>query len=282
MCAKAIVGPPVQTAKVGTGPGSRCTVLAAEEVGGMNGSEDLVGEVVADGEPKRAPGICVVGVVLPWQGVVVVLAVVVGLTALALSRDARVGVVRVEQASSNATSTTTTTAASSTTTATIDVASTSAAPLATGSASAPASAAVAVPTTKAGSTPTTSASPTSTTDPAPSTTAPTTTTTSPCSTSASGGVANLRIVQLGREGADLEWDCFPGIDPQQYHFDGAYVAERKGGEYGEEWTARNTVYQGTRFMPRALSPGTEYRFRIAPYRDGRPGVWEEIVVRTNA
>lgn len=95
-------------------------------------------------------------------------------------------------------------------------------------------------------------------------------------------MANLRPSRVGHESADIEWDCYPGIDPNQYHYDGAYVIERKGGAYGTGWTATNKIYSGTKAMPMALDPDTDYWFRVAPLQNGQPGVWEEIAIRTLA
>lgn len=95
-------------------------------------------------------------------------------------------------------------------------------------------------------------------------------------------MANLRASRVGRESADIEWDCYPGIDPAQYHYDGAYVFSRKGGIYAPDWTAPLKVYSGTKAMPMALDPDTDYWFRVAPLQNGQPGVWEEIAVHTLA
>ena len=234
-----------------------------------------------------------VGIFVPWQAVVAVLALVVGLTTFALGRDGGERVVRLEQASANsdpADSTTSTVTGESTTTSTAEVdeagAVTSPPPIATTTPLPSAAAA----TTIAPSTTITApiaqvTSPPATSPPVtPVPTAPptTTTTTPPCTASTSGGVANLRVTRVGRNSADIDWDCYPGIDPATNHHDGAYYFERKGGSSGTEWSGRVAVYSGTRAMPAALDADTVYWFRVAPVQpDGQPGQWEEISLRTN-
>ena len=131
---------------------------------------------------------------------------------------------------------------------------------------------------------------TATTEPRPTTTttvsvpsSTTTTSTVPpivCASSPAGGVANLRVSRISQESADIVWDCFPGVDPAHYYYDGAYVSEEKGGQYGTDWGPALKVYSGTKIMPVNLQPGTDYWFRIAPLQNGQPGVWEEIAVHT--
>ena len=228
-------------------------------------------------EERRAGGVRLVGIFVPWQAVALTLTLVVVLTVLVSREGSDPGIVRIEQTASQAQAgqdSTTSTTDPATTTSTTPAAD----PTSTSTTASP----ISIPASSSSSTTTTtrpvSTSTTATTTPVAVPT-PTTTTTAPCRASASGGVANLRATRIGREGAELQWDCFPGYDPLEYYYDGAYVESRKGGQY-TDWTSPIQIYAGTKSLPMALEPDTEYTFRIAPLHNGQPGVWEEITIRT--
>ena len=226
-------------------------------------------------DERRSGGVRFVGIFVPWQAVAFTLTVVVVLTALVSRGGSDPDTVRVEQTASEAPAgqdSTTSTIAPSTTSSTTPAA----VPVSTSTTASP----ISVPSSSSSST-TTTTRPVSTTTTTTVVAGPasTTTTTVPCTASAAGGVANLRATRIGREGAELEWDCYPGFDPHQYYYDGAYVTARKGGTY-TDWTAPLKIYSGTKSMPMALEPDTEYSFRVAPLQNGQPGVWEEITIRT--